>query len=377
MLLPSGPRTPKRAQRLARRLATRWALLLVLPLVGLMLGLVTPGSTIEIEFGQRDGGPPRLLAAEFHDTWSTLWLVSADDLDGSRTRLADVPHAPGWDVEAATAPNKSVAAVLSLPPGSWDPKTQAALDLVTERGARRLATGLDLTGGVVWSDDGEHLLTRRGNSLLALAAETGEELGRWSPSGVSGPYGVAMRDNRIWVATIDVWGTTLVELELSNGRVAVRGQTRIADGATRDWALSADRSLLAFSVQRGLDLSVRVTPVAGEQPDEGLLLSSASGSAARMSVADASAGDGIPNSASPVWRTDGGLHFGSWTESDDRNGFALPLSWDSGGDWLALRSFSGTGPRNPGEERAAVQAPDGSLSTSVDDNLRLFGWWHE
>ena len=376
MLLPRGQRFSRYVQRSARRLATRWALLLVLPLVGLMLGLAMPAAT-EIEFGQRDGGPPRLLANEFHDTWSTLWLVSADDLDGSRTRLADVPHAPGWDVEAATAPDRSVAAVLSLPPGSWDAKTQAALDLVTERGARRLATGLDLTGGVVWSDDGAHLLARRGNSLLALGADSGEELGRWSPPGVSGPYGVAMRDDRIWAVTIDAWGSTLSELALTNGRVAVLSRTRIADGATRDWALSADGSLLAFGVQRGIDLSVRVAALGDRQPEGELLLSSASGSAARMAVPEIAAGDGIPNSAAPVWRSDGGLQFGSWHDAGDEDGFVLPLSWDAGGDWLAVRSFSGSGPGDPGEERAAVQRPDGSLSTSKDGNLRLFGWWHE
>ena len=377
MLLRRGQRFPTRVRQLARRLATRWALLLVLPLVGLTLGLVMPAAPIEIEFGQRDGGPPRLLASEFHDTWSTLWLVSADDLDGSRTRLADVPHAPGWDVEAATAPNRPVAAVLSLPPGSWDPQTQAALDLVTERGARRLATGLDLKGGVVWSEDGKHLLTRRGNSLLALAAETGEELGRWSTAGVSVPYGVAMRANRIWAVTIDAWGSTLAELELRDGQVAVLGRTRISDGATRDWALSTDRSLLAFSVQRGVDLSVRVTALADTQRDEALLLSSASGSSVRMAVSDVAAGDGIPNSASPVWRSDGGLQFGTWIDAEEGNGFVLPLSWDADGDWLAMRTFSGSGPRDPGEERAAVRGPNGSLSTTEDHNLRLFGWWHE
>lgn len=377
MLLRRGQRFPTHVRQLARRLATRWALLLVLPLVGLTLGLVTPAATIEIEFGQGDPGPPRLLAAEFHDTWSTLWLVSADDLDGSRTRLADVPHAPGWDVEAATAPHGPVAAVLSLPPGSWDPQTQAALDLVTEQGARRLATGLDLRGGVVWSEDGEHLLARRGNSLLALAAETGEERGRWSPAGVSGPYGVAMRANRIWAVTIDAWGSTLAELELRDGQVAVLGRTRISDGATRDWALSVDRSLLAFSVQRGVDLSVRVTALADTQPDEALLLSSASGSAVRMAVSDVGAGDGIPNSAAPIWRSDGGLQFGTWTNAEEGNGFVLPLSWDADGDWLAMRTFSGSGPRDPGEERAAVRGPNGALSTTEDRNLRLFGWWHE
>ncbi len=355
-----------------------WAALLALPVVGLLLGLFAPATTFEFEFGQRESGAPRLLAGEFHDTRSTLWLVPADDLQGERTRLADVPHAPDWDIEAATAPNASVAAVLSLPPGSWEPATQAALDLITERGVRRVLTGLDLSGGVLWSDDGEHLLVRHGQSLLVLEAKSGAEAARWSPVGVGGVYAVAMRGSTVWATTIDAWGTSLVALSLVDGRAVVQKRTRISDHGSRDWALSPDGTLLAFGEQQGVELSVRVTALSDSSADSPLLLSSASGTAARMAVSDVSGGSGIPNSAAPVWRPDGGLHFGSWSgELDRAQGFTLPLSWDPSGRWLALRSFSGSGPGAPGGERAAVRGPEGALITAQDANLRLFGWWHE
>ena len=377
MLLRLRCLLPGRARRASRRQLLPWAALFALPLVGLLLGLITPASSTEFELGQRDTSAPRLLAGEYSDTSSTLWLLRADDLNGRRWRLADVPHAPGWDIEAAAAPDEPVAAVLSLPPGGWDPKRQAVLDLFSERRAWRLATGLDLSGGVLWSDSGDHLLVRRDGGLLVLDTEHGDEVAHWSPTGVSSLYAVAMRGDRVWATTIDAWGTSLVELTLANGGISVRGRTRIADGTTRDWTLSPDGTLLAFSDQRGLELSVRVTALTESRADAPLLLSSASGAAARMAVADVSEGGGIPDSASPVWRSDGGLHFGVWKDAADTAGFTLPLGWDRSGDWLAVRWFSGSGPGDPGLERAAVRDTDGNLTSATDEHVRLYGWWHE
>lgn len=361
-----------------RRRAVRWLALLALPVIGLLLGLITPVGTTELEFGQRDRQPPRLLAGEFHDTHSTLWLVPADDLNGKRTRLADVPHAPGWDLEAMPAPHAPIAAVLSLPPSGWEPRTQAVLDLISEGDIRRMATGLDLMAGAIWSDDGRHLLVRRGDSLLILDTGTGRPSAQWTPAGLGSPYAVAMRGTTVWATTIDAWGTSLIELAVNEGVISVESRTRIADGITRDWTLSPDANLLAFGAQSGTDLAVRVTSLIDGASDPPLLLSSASDQAMRIAVSDVSASGGIPDSASPVWRSDGGLHFGSWNaEAPDPSGFTLPISWDAGGEWLALRSFSGTGPGHPGTERAAVRSPAGEVAHANDENLRLFGWWSE
>ena len=57
-------------------------------------------------------------------------------------------------------------------------------------------------------------------------------------------------------------------------------------------------------------------------------------------------------------------------------GFDLPVGWSPDGAYLALRTFDGTGPGNPGAEGVALLGPDGASQVVAGDGLRILGWWH-
>ena len=374
--------------RTSRR-AALWLILAALPIIGLLLGLIAPANQTKIELGRPSGSTPRLLGLEYEDNASTLWLLSADNLNGPRTRIGAIAHAPGWDIAAAPAPHAPEAAVLALPPGRRHPQTQAALAVVSSEGVQRLIDGLDLYGGVVWSDDGEHLLVRRKGALVIVDSESGRKTAGWvaTPNAAFEPstptlVPLAMREHSVWALTIDRSGSTLYELSVAGAQTEIVNRIRISEHITRDWTLSPDGGMLAFTDLAGGQLSVRVAPLhAAEEPPR--LLSAAVGTAVQAARLRVAASGAIPDSASPVWRNDGGLNFGSWPSASDpaavesANGFQLPLSWDASGQWLALRSFSGSGPDDPGDERAAVIGPDGMTQVSSDPSLRIIGWWAE
>ena len=368
-----------------------WLAVAALPIIGLALGLIAPGAPSAIEIGGLDQSQPRFLASQYTLNQSTLWSVAADDLDGDRELIADIPHAPGWDIHGATSPNGDAAALLVVPPHGWDPSLHASLTLATHDSVRRLAGGLDLGGGLVWSDDGRHIAVRRNHidetggasipQLLVLNADDGVVAARYqSPDGAD-LFPVALRGDRLWAASITSNGTTLLTLSIDRGAAAARAtvaeQRRIASGWTREWTLSPAADMIAFTRLDGLDLSVHVVWLHQGRSDDSLVFSSpgaAPAIRAALSPTAASAAGGAPDSAAPAWRPDGGLSVGAWN-ADREPGFTLPISWDPSGRWLAVRSFSGDGPRQPGQERAAVIAPDGARAVSADEDLRLLGWW--
>ena len=196
-----------------RRRLVIWLLLIVLPVVGLLLGLFVPRAGTTIEFGsgslfESSSGEisPVFLASEYHDTYTTLWLANAHDPD-KRSRLADIPHAPGWDIEASVNPIQPAVAVLAIPPGGWDPASHASLLVISKDGVRHLATNLELRGGLLWSDDGRHLVAQRAGIVLVLDASSGAVVAEWKPTRTHSAHPVAMTNDTLWVATLHSSGT--------------------------------------------------------------------------------------------------------------------------------------------------------------------------
>ena len=251
-----------------RRRLVIWLLLIVLPVVGLLLGLFVPRAGTTIEFGsgslfESSSGEisPVFLASEYHDTYTTLWLANAHDPD-KRSRLADIPHAPGWDIEASVNPIQPAVAVLAIPPGGWDPASHASLLVISQDGVRHLATNLELRGGLLWSDDGRHLVAQRAGIVLVLDASSGTVVADWKPTRTHSAHPVAMTNDTLWVATLQSSGTAIAEVQLTESGPVTVERVKLSDGVTRDWTLSPDGSRLAFTEQRGLDLRVRVVSVA-------------------------------------------------------------------------------------------------------------------
>ena len=358
----------------SRRRLVIWLLLILLPVIGLLLGLFVPRSGTTIEFGSgslfesnSDEISPVFLASEYYDTYTTLWLAHADDPD-KRSRLADIAHARGWDIEASVNPIQPAVAVLAIPPGGWDPASHASLLVISEDGVRRLATNLELRGGLLWSDDGRHLVGQRAGIVLVLDASSGAVVADWKPTRSHSAHPVALTHDTLWVATVQSSGTLIAEVRLTDSGLATVERVKLSDGVTRDWTLSPDGSRLAFTEQHGLDLRVRVVPLHNDDPH----LVSSSWSVAERSSSDSR--DDVGPSASPVWRPDGQLDIGSWDEATSETGFTLPIAWDQSGEWLALRSLDGSGPGRVTGKRLAFQGPDGALVQAPDD-LSFVGWW--
>ncbi len=357
-----------------RRRLVIWLLLIVLPVVGLLLGLFVPRGGTTIEFGsgslfESSSGEisPVFLASEYHDTYTTLWLANAHDPD-KRSRLADVPHAPGWDIEATVNPTRPAVAVLAIPPGGWDPASHASLLVISEDGVRHLAINLELRGGLLWSDDGRQLVAQRSGMVLVMDASSGALVAEWKPTGTHSAHPIAMTRDTLWVATLQSSGTSLAEVQLTESGPVTVERVKLSDGVTRDWTLSPDGSRLAFTEQHGLDLRVRVVP---SHYDDSHLVSSRWSVAERPSSAE---WEDVGPSASPVWRPDGRLDFGLWDEAVSETGFTLPTAWDHSGEWLALRSLDGSGPGRVVGERLAFRGPGDEL-LEVPDGLSFVGWW--
>ncbi len=339
--------------------------------------------------GARAGstGPDRgaLLISEFHPNASNLYLIDPSDL-ASRAPYLDVPHATGWEIIGALAPDGTRFAYLVLPPGTYDPSTQAQLALRDHNGLRVLADRLDLGGGLVWSADGSALYARRTaadgvhQSLIEVDAEHGETRTRFEGGESLSLYAVGRpADGPLYVVVIGSNGSKLVALD-GSGRPA--RSLSLSSGVTRDWALSADGAHLAFTEQQGLQLHVRVVSLRDDTPT----LSVASAIAAAPT-----AGSG---SAAPLWHPDGSLSVGTFGAKDSSSvlrvqaagaaevdvrpasGFALPVAWSADGRRLALRAFTGRGPGDVGQERAALIGPDGQLHTIEGEFIRVLGWWY-
>ena len=355
-----------------------WTGAALLLLAGVVLGLLIPRPSTTIEFGtgsqldllERSTAPiaPIAVVSEFHETYTTLWLLAANDPAGERVKLVDIPHASGWDIDAAASPDGRAVAALVIPPGAWDPARHAALLVIDERGVHTIAESLDLWGGVIWSDDGQRLIARRGGAIRLFHVKQSfdntqiPENNGWSGGRAAETYPIAMRDDTVWAAVLDAHGTSIVTLRVDGARLTEVERAAVSDSASRGWTLSPDAQHIAFTDLAGAELGVRVQRLS--QPER-FVSSSVRQRAPAIQRA-------YPLSASPVWHADGALQVGSWAGAT--GSFTLPIAWDSAGRWLALRSLTGAGPGEIHDEHLAFSGPNSTLH-DAPAGLRFIGWW--
>ncbi len=375
------------------RLPRRWLVagsLVALILGGLALGLIAPPSSAGSTDARAAG--PQLIVSSYGDDESTLWLI--DPAAPARRQLwLHVAHAPGWAIEGAVSPAGGRVALLVVPPGARDPGAETQL-LISDGGPPRVvAGGLDLRGGLAWSADGRELFARRtlpgpdgGRRFQLIALDFSGGAGgdgtdrpvertlleRGDTGGLY-PVGRAVGGPAYAVA-VGPGGSALIAIDDNDVSVLP-----FAAVVTREWALSPGGSRLAYTEQRGMALRVMVLDLAGP------------GLRTAQAVEPGPPG----GSASPVWGPGGTLYAGpfggdtsgSGTGSGDIRsagvrvagavaGFDLPLGWSPDGAYLALRTFDGTGPGNPGAEGVALLGPDGASQVVTGDGLRILGWWH-
>lgn len=365
------PRIPRRFQVLAAAAA--------LAAAALALGVIAPPASSGSGDARFAGGP-HLLVSIYAGDESSFWLV--DPADPSRRQaLFPLAHAPGWAVEGTVSPAGGRMALLVVPPGARDPATDTLLLLSDGGPPRVVARGLDLRGGLAWSSDGAELFARRALpaadgsrrfQLVAFALGDGgapAERTLLQRDDVGGLYPVGRAgDGPAYAVAVGAGGSALIAIE-GDGATSERP---LSPGVTREWSLSPDGTRLAYTAQLGTSLRVMLLDLASE-----LRTAQATGSA------PASGG-----SASPVWHPDGTLHAGHFGAGGGEvqtagaggpgtaPGFDLPLGWSPDGAYLALRTFGGTGPGDPGAQGLAVLGPDGASRALTDEGLAILGWWH-
>ncbi|MXY79904.1 MAG: hypothetical protein F4Y94_09510 [Chloroflexi bacterium] len=364
------PRIPRRVQALAAAAA--------LAVAALALGVIAPPASSGSGDARFAGGP-HLLVSIYADAESTLWLV--DPADPSRRQaLFPLAHAPGWAVEGTVSPAGGRLALLVVPPGARDPATDTLL-LVSDGGPPRVvARGLDLRGGLAWSSDGAELFARRAlpaadgsrrYQLVAfdLGGGASNERTLLERDDVGGLYPVGRAgDGPAYAVAVGAGGSALIAID-GDGATSLRP---LSPGVTREWSLSPGGTRLAYTEQRGTSLRVMLLDLDGPE----------------LRTAEATGSISTGGSASPVWHPDGTLHAGHFGAGDGEiqtagadpagaaPGFDLPLGWSPDGAYLALRTFGGTGPGDPGAQGLAVLGPDGTSRALTDEGLAILGWWH-
>lgn len=368
-------------------------------LVGGAITASAAGGFAAWQYTQGDGVTPfqrvqsagqRLLVSEFGDDADTIVAIDPADPRGSRTEIARIGHAPGWGIFAALSPGGDAIAYTALPSDTPKPSPDApAIAAVVEDGGdvRTLATDIDLLIPPVWSPDGASIVVRKntpapdsaGGFELILLGRDGSRstITSWSSAAVF-PIAFSPDGAALYFATLDETGVDLYSVAPDGA-----DETKIAhlsDEIARDWKLSPDGSMLAYSVS-----------LSGAQPRVVTMTLDLATGVAAEAVAGS---DGAE--FNPAWSPDGGLTIASVdaqgggavsvaisvdgtgaTEQITANDGAidLPLGWSPDGAMLAVRTIEGATPYEAGESHLELVTPEGGrqrISDSAD--VLIVGW---
>ena len=329
----------------------------------------------------------RVAYFQFGETADTLWLADPQQ-PARREKILVLPHAREFGVVPSLAAAGGRFAFTALPPATAEPApdTPADLWLAALDGQSEpvlLARGVDLLVAPVWSPDGASLVARRSAGayqLVALdAASGGERLLVASEAALFpvafAPASPAGRPDgaRLYYVELTRAGSELLAVDLATSATA--RVARLADGLTRDWALSPAGDRLAY-----LTLNVDQDSVS----TRAFVLDLATTAVTPIGEADADA-------FSPVWSADGALAIGSLRDgragagliriSDGRasrlpgpaRGFDVPLAATSDGGFV-VRAFEGASTAAPGRSVLAVVGAGGRRQTIATGEVTFLGW---
>ena len=324
-----------------------------------------------------DSASPRIAYLEYGSTADALWLV--DPAQPQKRRKVDsFDHGAEFGILPSRSPDGSAFAYTALPAGTVapNPDTPAELWLVGFNGKdpKRLARDLDLLVRPVWANDGSALIFRRSRpqyGLFLLDLRSGRERPLASAPDAMFPIAFSAADGLLFVR-LQANGSDLYRLHPADQRE--RLVAHLADGLTRDWALSPDGKQLAY-----------------------LSLSFADGGvASRAFVFDITSarlrpvGDGADSEFSPVWHPDGSLSVGSLAAGagsvtvlaadgsvrplpGPARGFDVPVAWSAAND-LLVRTFEGSSAVAPGRATVTLIDSEGRRRRVTDADVSVLGW---
>lgn len=324
-------------------------------------------------------GDGRVAYLQFGETADLLWLAPADDPD-RREGLLRLPHAREFGVLPSLAPDGRRFAYTALPPETPEPTPETPADLwlapVAAAEPTLLARGVDLLVPPVWSPDGGSVVARRsgtGFALVAFATAGGGERLLVASEAALFPVAFSPSGERLYYVALSAAGSHLWAFDLAAG--AATPVARLAEGLTRDWALSPAGDRLAF-------LALNVT--AERVSTRAFVLDLATGAVTPV-------GDRIADAFHPVWAPDGALAMGSLRPGSaaagllvvregratrlagPRRGFDVPLAATADGRFI-VRVFDGSSATDPGRPQLALVTEDGRRQPLVSGEVTLLGW---
>ena len=356
--------------------------LVALVAVGVVFSAVLGAGRAEPELAVSTS--PTLVFAEFGLAADEILIAPADDPD-ARTLIHTVPHASGWGLNPAPQVVAGHTAFTVLPPGAVPSRTSAAelwlLEIATAS-ASRLSRDADLLAAPVFRQDGAALAYRRtedsgAQSLLRVDLETRARLVLYTDHLSFGLFPVGFdEDGALLFTRLSASGTDL--LRVSDGEPAEL-LFHASDEIARDWSVAPSGDAVAFVVP--LIQAERIV-------HQAQVVALDSGA-----VTETPAGSLIGEQYAPTWRADGALAIGRESTGNSGSapvvlgiaegpvlpsavsGFDVPLGWSVGGDYLAVRHFSGTNSQSPGSETLVLLGSDESrTSVSTSSELIFLGW---
>jgi len=198
------------------------------------------------------------------------------------------------------------------------------------------------------------------------------------------PIGYSSDGESLYLARITIRGTDFEALPATGGTPEIL--VHASDQTARDWHLSPDGGRIAFlagqatdsriaarafvadliagavpqplsSFADGLDVGDHFNPVwhpDGDRIAVGRLLAEGGSAAAVVSLSDGELGEATPG---------------------PQRGFDVPVGWSPDGSYLAVRSFEGSSPSQPGRERLViVELGKGRAELGDGGTLDFIGW---
>jgi dipeptidyl aminopeptidase/acylaminoacyl peptidase len=348
------------------------------------LAVLRVGPAASIAISGSDAPRAGIAYFEFGETMDTLWLADAN-YPSKRSKLLMVAHAAEYGVVPSLAPDGRRFVFTALPVATRkpSPETPAGLWLKSVAGGDRpvlIARDVDLLVQPVWSPDGRGVVYRRSVGGYGLYLHDTAAGGEALPGAVERllvedeaalfPVAFTNDGRSLFYVRLSNEASDLYSVDVvSNETKAV---VRLADGMTRDWALSPDGDRLAYLV---------MTLEAGKLSSQGYIANLAGGTTRPITSED-------DNAFAPLWSRDGSLIIGRAGSTGAGliriggegafkapvAGFDVPLLQAPGNTGVIVSSFDGASATTPGASALTLITPEGSRRKIASGEVTFLGW---